>query len=300
MVYSVGAVYPDFNDKLSVSSVLARTSRQERRDNAASLAGRVVYRVNRVEIFTADAALDPYRDPITGTLVCSVQVNTPGLTPPTSTSTLPFQLIVDNPSEGNTALSQTYLEVTWPGLSLLGAIMEVTYDTLADFGTIADYLRSPDNRTPGANVLARGFHPVYLRILIPYRLRRGYVSFDTTVAARDIAARVNAYAESLSLDVGAILNMVREVALAITPGLDWEVTYDLQAPDGRLYKYRTTDRIECVETASNGVTLENYADVGLPASPGATLTAQLLAIGVSDRTVRYIVRDDMITFEERV
>ncbi len=300
MVYSVGAVYPDFNDKLSVSSVLARTSRQERRDNAASLAGRVVYRVNRVEIFTADAALDPYRDPLTGTLVCSVQVNTPVLTPPTSTSTLPFQLVVDNPSEGNTALSQTYLEVTWPGLSLLGAIMEVTYDTLADFGTIADYLRSPDNRTPGANVLARGFHPVYLRILIPYRLRRGYVSFDTTVAARDIAARVNAYAESLSLDVGAILNMVREVALAITPGLDWEVTYDLQAPDGRLYKYRTTDRIECVETASNGVTLENYADVGLPASPGATLTAQLLAIGVSDRTVRYIVRDDMITFEERV
>lgn len=300
LVYSVGAVYPNFNDKLSVSSVLARTSRQERRDNAVSLAGRVIYRVNRVEVLTSDAALDPFRDPVTGTLVCSEQVNAPVSVPPASTNSLPFQLVVDNPTEGNTAAAQTYLEVHWPGLSLIGAVIEVTYDTLADFGTVAEYLRSSDNRTPGANVLARGFHPVYIRLLIPYRLRRGYANFDSVAAAGNIAARINAYAESLSLDVGLILNMVREVALAITPGLDWEVTYELQAPDGRLYKYRTTDRIECGLTATNGVTLENYADVGLSATPGATLAAQLLALGVSDRTVRYLAREDMITFEERV
>ena len=94
------------------------------------------------------------------------------------------------------------------------------------------------------------------------------------------------------------------------------LTYDLYAPDGQLYKYVTKDLVTLfpMNTANtahltNGATLRVpilNADVdptlgsnaALFAAANTQLSEQLVALGVSDRVVRYITDPDLITVTE--
>jgi hypothetical protein len=89
----------------------------------------------------------------------------------------------------------------------------------------------------------------------------------------------------------------------------FKIEYDLHAPDGQLLMFETTDIVSIYPKTTNGVTLMNSADIVVPdtlVAKGITSIAtnsdlnNLYAYyGISDRTVTYKTRSDLIYFSLR-
>lgn len=103
------------------------------------------------------------------------------------------------------------------------------------------------------------------------------------------------------MDVSGLTTRLRfanEGVLATIYG--FRVAYDLLAPDGKVYRYETTDRVTVFPSGDDGATLLNPTEVGLPATGyHAALRLKLARLGVSDRTIRYLVAPGAIGFSAR-
>lgn len=309
LTFTIGDNYPLFNNKQSsTTSAGVLTSRRISAPNQLMLSGRPAYKIKKVDVFSAPASLDPYKDPITGELVFTVQSSTDLTTVPTAGDDLKFRVRVLNPGESQSAKATTMIEVGWPGVDLSTLTARVTYDTLTSFDQIDTYVRSSRNRVGAANVLPRAFHPLYLAFNIPYSLsivpnpfvQNAVQPLDEEAMSRSIAAFINGYRSLNVLDQSLIATQVRLISDAVAAVYPFVLQYDLLAPDGRIYHFETTDRVTLQPSPSNGARLLNPTDFGLPATGyEADLQAQLTDAGISDRVVRYFALDSDIVFEQR-
>lgn len=316
--YSIGRNYPDFDNRLSTAgtpSSSAETSRAVSAANRVMLDGGPVYAITKVELLpTSPAALASYRDPITGRVAFPVRSNTALLAPASTAISLPYRVEVLNPSESQSPRAVTQVEVGWPAVSLDGLDVEVTYETLAGFDAVGSFVIG-ENRPDPADYLARALHPVYVSFAVPYALRTDtsasarvgrllvpQPNFDPAGAAAAIAKYVNEYRAADPIDVSSLVTQVRFAQGASVATLyAFSVSYELLAPDGRVFRYQTTDKVTLFPPdASSGASLLNPVELGLPATNYYDALRQTLrALGVSDRTVRFIAATAGITFEAR-
>lgn len=316
--YSIGRAYPDFNDLVTTAgtpSTLAATSRSISAPNRITLDGGPVYAVTKVELLpTSPAALAPFRDPSTGRVPFPVRSSAALLAPATGAVNLPYRVEVLNPPESQSSRAVTQVEVGWLAVPLDGLQVEVTYETLSGFDAVSAFVVG-ENRPDPADYLARGLHPVYVSFTVPYTLRSDpstsarvgrlvvpSPAFDAASAATAVAKYVNEYRAADPIDVSSLVTQVRFARGASVATLyAFRIGYELIAPDGRVFRYETADKVTLFPPdETSGAVLLNPAELGLPTTGYyAALRRTLLALGVSDRTVRFIAANGGVLFEER-
>jgi len=314
LTYSVGDNYPTFDDKVVRGPTTdATTSRRFKRFNSVCLPGQPVYRVKTVEIIDPISALDPYRDPETGLLLFTERTNGPTLVAPAPGDALPYFLEALNPNYTQTAKAVTALEVGWPGFDFSGMTLEITYETLSGFNTLASYVVDDFQRTCGANPVAKGFHPVYLSTTVTYRARviprnaseiwsvaaQPYAVNETAIRDAVLAA-INDATQGVVPDAGALATAAQDADSNVAAIYPMTILYELLAPDGKVYQYSTPDVVTLFPNDLTGAKLLNPTEVGLPATDyQVSLARQLTLLGVSDRTVRYLAVADDVVLEKR-
>jgi len=316
--YSIGRNYPDFDNRVTTASTpssTATTSRSVSATNRVTLDGGPVYAITKVELLpTSPTALASYRDPITGRVPFPVRSNTALLAPATTTRNLPYRVEVLNPSESQSSRAVTQVEVGWPAVSLDGLDVEITYETLAGFDAVGTFVTG-ENRPDPADYIARALHPVYVSFTVPYALRTDTSttarvgrlvvpapSFDPVGAAAAVAKYVNEYRAADPIDASSLVTQIRFAqGASVATIYAFTVNYELIAPDGRVFRYQTTDKVTLFPPdASSGASLLNPVELGLPAmNYYDALRRTLRTLGVSDRTVRFIAATGGVTFEER-
>ena len=317
-VYSIGNNYPEFDNKVTTggaSTSTADTSRQISEDNTVVLDGGPVYRIARVELLPAiPPDLGAYADAATGRVPFRVRQNAPLLPATAATLTLPYRVRVLNPTESQSSRAVTFVEVGWPGLNLNGLTLEVEYETVAGFDVVSAYVANRTNAPPSGNYLVRALHPVYVGFTVPYALRTDVstyarigrllaetAAFDPRSTIGDLTRFITGYRSADPMDVSGLTTRVRfsnEATVATLYG--FRVVYELAAPDGSVYRYETSDKITLFPDPDSGAVLLNPTEVGLPASGyHAALRRQLSRLGVSDRTIRYLVAPGAIGFTAR-
>ena len=309
LVVSIGNNYPGFNNKLGIStSNQFKTSRTMSKSGTVGLSGRPIYRVKKVEIFNASAALDAYKNPSTDTLLFTNRVNNTITQIPAPGDELPFRVTVINPLENQSSLAVTQVELGWPGQVFDGLTAEITYDTRLDFKIADQFVRSPAERITSANVLLRAKHPVYLAMTVPYALSitpdpllgNTVVPFDEQIVAEKLSDFVSQYVLLNPLDQSILSTKIKSVAQTAASIYPFTIQYELYAPDGCVYKYETNDRINVFTDTRDNVRLLNPEEVGLPSTNyGTQLRNNLQLLGISNRTICYILPVDQISFERR-
>lgn len=305
LAYTIGNDYPGFSNKHS-GSLLAETSRSMTVENGVMLQGRPVYRVKRVEIPVPPTGYEQYIDQAAGGMVFNERVNDVPAIP--TGSSLQYRVRVLNPHENQSSRAVTLIELGWPGSDFTDTVVEVTYDTLASFTTIDTYVSDRENRPSAANTLLRARHPVVLSMTVPYavnsaptpfRASTGVV-FNEAASVESLADFINNYEGENVVDVSLLATEVRAKADTVAAVYPFSIEYELLGPDGRVFKYATTDRVTVFPDGTRGAQLLNPTDFGLPSTDYyAALEKLLRGLGVSDRNLRYLTSIDEISLERR-
>jgi hypothetical protein len=131
-----------------------------------------------------------------------------------------------------------------------------------------------------------------------------------TEAQSVIADHINAFDPNDDLDMSDLATELRtEYSDVVGTVYPFTIEYDLHTPDGQVLQFETTDIVSIYPKATNGVTLMNGADLLVPAAlvaRGITAIATTSDLnnlyahyGISDRTVTYKSRSDLISFALR-
>ena len=228
---------------------------------------------------------DPYINAPDGYVHFSLRTNDAPVLPNVTTEPLPFRFIGRNPD--NAQSSQCFDEIEIPA-GYSGKRLRVTYQTLAGFATIDSYMRDRFQRVLCGNVQAKGYHPVYLSLTVPYQLSPLATTVVNELALRQrIVAFINAFDPRDVIDVSDIVKLVRETEPNIGAVFPFEISYDLLAPDGRIVSFNTADVV--------GI---DPAKLDPLPNPQVT-TDELLGLSVSNRTVRYLTRLERVFVEQR-
>lgn len=328
VVYSVGWLSPGFEEiefttgsfyrtaaastNPTYANVPYGTSRRIQQSGKIVLSGRPVQDIVWVEITDPPAGSDLI-DPTTETLVFNNRINMrPSLqVEPTYTE---FQVEVLNPLESQSMLAVQLINVgysdgTGPA-TFDGYTLRVVYRTFETLPNVHLYVVDRNQRVASANQLVRGRHPVWLEMIIPYKMKlTAGTTLDEDAAAKTIADMVNNFDPNDELNVSDITLELRQVYADIGAVYDVELFYHLDAPDGQQVFYTTSDLVSIFPEDSNSVVWENEEDVtfppvvqGLwitPLTPEEKLQSWYLFLGVSDRTVHYRTLAEMISFELR-
>jgi hypothetical protein len=292
------------------ASVPTGTSRQISEPGAIVLSGNPVQDVISVEI--TDPAASALVDPATGTLRFTNRVNTaPILGSVLGTSQ--YQVECINPSKGQSAEGVVFIRVgplTAPTM-YDGKNLRVSYRTSRTFATLHTLFRSYGDRVVAANHLVKARNPIWIYANIPYRLKPTATDvLPVTEAQSVIADHINAFDPNDDLDMSDLATELRtEYSDVVGTVYPFTVEYDLHTPDGQVLQFETTDIVSIYPKATNGVTLMNGADLLVPASlvaRGITTVATTSDLnnlyayyGISDRTVTYKSRSDLINFSLR-
>lgn len=226
---------------------------------------------------------DTYVNDSDGYVHFTTRVNTTPVLPPAANVALPFQLVGSSPANGQSALA--FDSVVLPS-QYNGKRVRVTYQTLAGFSTIDSYTRDRFERVLAGNIQVKGYHPVYLSMRIPYSLSPLATStVDELSLRQNLVAYVNSFDPRDVIDVSDLLTYTKNFSVNIGTVYNFEIQYDLLAPDGKVYSFTTADVVGM------------DPDKADPSTP-VTLN-ELLALTVSDRTVRYLTRLERVQVEVR-
>lgn len=298
--YTGGDNYPLFDNKASVSATATvTTSRKFALFNRVILPGRPTYRIKKVELLDPPPILAAFADPTTDTVVFHRRDDGPTLLAPTPGDTLGFFVEGHNPLEGQSDRAVISLGVGWPGVDLTGYELEVTYDTLLSFDPISDYVRDEFNRNVDSNSLVRAFHPAYVTCSVPY-LARSTGAVDEVSVEADVVTFIDNTPQGGTLDTGAIGSAAKDASPSIAAVYPFTAYYELPAPTGVVYRFATEDVVTVFPDGSNTARLLDPTEFGLPPTNYyAKLKRQLLLLGVSGRTVRYLANDEGVGVEKR-
>lgn len=310
VTYTIGNNYPTFNNKVSEALGAARiaiggTSDNWQQTGAVLLPARPVYQVKRVAIQEVPLRLTGYATDSDGSIVFNTRVFS-DLSTPVAGSSLAYRLRLINEDAAQSALAMPVIEL---GAVFDGQTVDITYDTVSGFDAIDAFVRGPQNRIIGANTVVRAPHPIYVGMTIPYSLTldpgiirtTSLPTVNTDAASTQIEAIINRYQALTELNQSYLATQARAQAALLSSIYPFDVDYTLHAPDGKLYKFRTSDVLSLSPTAgTNTAVLLNPVEVGLPVSGyEAALAQRLQQLGVSRRTVRYIASPGAIAFTQR-
>ena len=195
----------------------------------------------------------------------------------------------------------------------------VTYDTVDDLTTVQATLADAGERNITSDLLAKGFHPVYVSCRIAYTQNPATAAVSTAAIQREVQAFIeNAAASVTAGDLIAHLARTFDGISGISP-----VTFDyeLHGPDGQLYTFTSTDVLTVDPVRGSGAVFTGYAELRDAADQAALaasittpaddagillldasieyLSKALLKMGVSERTVRYLVDPSDVTVTVR-
>lgn len=319
--YSIGWLSPSFNNITlgpadtktaaisadpNLSTITCGTSRRMSNPGYIYLSGRPVLDVTSVEI-TDPAVGDALRDPSTSTIRFPFRTN---MAPVVGSviGTSEYQIIVLNPEKSQSAEAVVAVNVGYfddPSI-FDGKNLRIRYQTLPDFMAIHNYARNISDRVLSANHLIRSRHPVWIGADIPVR----YKTTVTPIASFEeiqvrIADYINAFDMNDYLDMSDLMTDLRTNYEQIGTVFPFAITYDLHLPDGQIVSFSTNDIVSIRITDSNGVSLTNSADIVVPQdlinrgitsiTTGTDLDELYAFYGISDRTVTYKSRADLIT-----
>lgn len=193
-----------------------------------------------------------------------------------------FRIVGRSPVDGQSSRAFVELELP-PGYN--GKRVRVSYVTQAGFTAVDTFVRDRYERVLCANVQYKARHPVYLSVRIGYslsplaqatvdelRLRQSIVSYINTFDPRDV------------LDVSDISAHVKNFSANIGTVYAFDIDYTLLAPNGQVYDFVTEDIVAM------------RPDKAIPTT--TVSLSELLAMGVSDRTVRYQTRLERVQVEQ--
>lgn len=306
LTYSIGDNYPLFDNHASArTSSTASTSRAIRRDGCVVLPAGPVYAVRSVEIPSPPSALSAFVDIASGTAYYTSRRSTSWARAPRPGEPLSYRVLVDNPVEGQSSRAVTLIELGWPGETLAGTAVLVTYESLVGFDAVAQLVEGRSERVLAANVLTRGHHPVYVTCTVPYRphtsrTAQGFVAqeVDEVKVAQAVASYIEA-APPEGLDAGSLGGIAQAADPNIRMTFPFELTYTLILPDGRVAEYASTEAVEIAPGDTSGARLINHTELGLPSDYKPSLRRLLSELGVSDRVVRYRATASTISLERR-
>lgn len=308
VTYTIGTLAPAYDNIIpSVPTFpIGETSRTVASPGRVVLQGRPHYKITSVEAV----------DPLTSEAYILDRVNGAPVG-------LQYQVLTQVPGAAQSAMAVTevYVPTNFDGYSL-----RVSYETLAGYADIQAYVTDQFERVTNANPLVKGFHPVYVSMSLEFKLRSGATStVDPSDVSQVVADYVNSFTPLEVIELSGILQTIREnfpdIGAILSPV---NLTYELYAPDGQVFKYRTDDIVTIAPKylsnsaqLTNGVSDDPAGNTGLRAPiPNAALdptlnnqnatlfreaclklSDQLLALGISDRTVRYFANasDILIT-----
>jgi hypothetical protein len=316
--YSIGNLSPGFDNIVAPRNAAVSvgfpdipfgTSRHIQSSGKIILSGRPVQQISRVELTDPDGSMTTYIDCGTGTVMFYNQTNSEPLAPPTAQYTQ-YQCSVHN-SQKSQSMQQVYeINVGWltDAIWADGFNLRVSYLTPSGFEAIDEYVKSRDVRILAANHLMRVRHPVWVEMVVEYRMKATVGTLlDTVAAAETVSAFINAFDSNDDMDTSDIATILRTTYADIGAIYPLTIYYRFYSPDGQMVYFSTTDIVSIfMDTAHPGATFLNPGDVNPPAdliARGITtiLTAADLRdyynyLGVSDRTVQYRTTANMITF----
>ena len=323
LIYSIGHTPPSFDDipvtpgppveyvrtaRKSVVSPDERvgTSRYIKEAGSIFLPGRPVQDISLVEItdpLTADSILI---NPATSTILFPIRSNGTPIEV-TEASLTQFQVHVLNPTYNQSALAVTKITVGPSGNETRfdGRTLRVVYRSLTDFDAIHAYVSDPNRRVADSNHLVRGRNPIWVEMIIPYRLKPTATdTFDVNDAAVDVAAFINSFSVDDDLDMSDIMTELRTKYPMLGTVFPFRIYYQLHAPDGQVAQFSTGDIVSIFDLEENDVVLENGSDLLAPPAMSPTvyidtpssLSSWYALYGISDRTVRYYTTASRITF----
>jgi len=226
---------------------------------------------------------DPLIDDGDGFIHFPVRTNdTP--TPTTVASALEYQVINNNPL---TAQSQIQFEEIEVDPTYNARTLRVRYETLVGLNTIHAFTQDRFERILAANVLGRGFFPVYLSCTVPYRLSpRATATINEAALATEITRFINNFDPRDTIDVSDITQIVRNFDANIGTIFNFPIDYVLIAPDGRIIPYSTEDIVDLDDTK-------------IVVTTPPTTFPNPLGQSLSDATVRYMTSTANIIIELR-
>jgi hypothetical protein len=326
--YSLGWFSPDFDQSelefvagthvrtaarsavAGLEHIPAGTSRYIQSPGAILLEGRPVQDITRVELIDPSGADSNYIDPATGTIMFSQRVNgSPGVAPPVPVdlSTLSYQLEVLNPRKNQSEFAVSRIMVGFSGDESYfdDRTLRVTYITAAGFSNPSEYTRSYNDRVVAADHLLRMRHPIWIEAVIPYRLKRTADTSITDVSvSTPMANYINLFDPNDDLDVSDLATAFRNFASEVGTVFTFDIYYNLYAPDGQVAAFKTTDIVSIYMTSGNGVELLNGLDIQVPPemvakgiteiSTNSHLTEWYNLMGISDKTIKYRTRSDLM------
>jgi len=160
-----------------------------------------------------------------------------------------------------------------------GKTVRVVYETLSGFETIHEFATDRFERVLAADVLIRGFFPVYLSLSMEYdpKVNAGGEVNETTVN-EGLVNYINNFDPTETLDVSDLQTQARLLDENLGIIYPFDITYYLIAPDGRIINYTTSDKVTLdSDKLDEGQDFENP-----------------LAYALSARNIRYITRTDLV------
>lgn len=256
-----------------------QTSKKIHTDNRIVLPGGAHYDILDVAVIDPDPG-DPNISGVDGYVHFPIRVNeTPSLV--ISSDSLEYQIINANPGSAQSQIQMEELEIE---STYNNKTIRVEYETLSGLESLHSFTRGRFERILAANVLVKGFVPIYLSFTLPYRLKpTADDTVDNDALIEALIKHINTFDPNDVIDVSDLSLVARNFDSNIGAVLPFTVTYDLIAPDGRQITYSTTDQVTLDSSLiSSGDTLDDP-----------------LSIGVSDRTVKYLTNINRVDVEER-
>jgi hypothetical protein len=246
-------------------------------------------------------------NPSTGTIIFANRVNHDPLALAVEPSLTEYKVEVLNPSYAQSSETVTLIKigVVADPSYFDGHMLRVVYKTLSTFGDVSAYVKNRDRRVSSANHLVKARHPVWIELRMPYRLKPTATgTVDEAQAALDLASYINNFDPNDDLDMSDLATQFRTLNPNVGTVFPFTIYYHLHAPDGQVADFSTEDIVSIFMNSTNGVTLENGADIEAPASfyPVTTIeTEENLRswyefLGIADRTVRYRTTEKLISF----
>jgi hypothetical protein len=323
--YSIGWLSPSFNNvnfgsvpvpifqrvaTVSSSStyahVTAGTSRRLSSPGVLYLSGRPVLDVTNVEV-TNPSAGDPLIDPTTGTIRFPNRTNLPPVIG-SAVGTSEYQVQVLNPEKSQSAETVTAVTVGYYTNPIVfdGKNLRVRYMTLPTFTDIHTFARRQYDRVLAANHLIRSRHPVWISAMVPIRYKPTATNTATFEGMQTaVSDMINSFDMNDYLDMSDIMTTLRDNYTQVGTVFPFEITYDLHMPDGQVVKFATADIVSIRMTDTNGVYLTNSDEIVVPTelidkgitsiATGTDLDAYYRLLGISDRTVTYKCRPELVT-----
>lgn len=278
LAYTVGRIPPLYNDLISNGGLPWPRGVSSR---TVSIPGAITLPPGPVLDVLDVAITDPvvpelaYKSPVDGFIHFSNRVNSMPELNIDPNIALQYQLLTRNPLYAQSMQMWMVLAVGQVGNNSRydGRHLRVRYRTLANYANIYNYVRSPANRVNNANQLPRAHHPIVVGMTIQYRLKTtAKAALNNALIAQTVADYINAFDTTTNpIDVSAISDLIRTVYTDIATVFPFVISYALNAPTGDLITFQTSNEVRMIQ-----------------AKQVAGPLLDLLSLGVSDRTVRYI------------